>query len=397
MGDLTVRLVEGDERLAVIRELPGYAFNSTPPLKDSETWQEMLDDRPSAEYLALFEGERPMACVAYLPMTQGVRGQVYRMGGVFDVATRPDARRKGYATRLLRELFAHMHTADYPFSGLYPFRESFYENLGYASFPQSRLAKFSPANLHRLLKTPLEGEVELCLLNECYEQYYAFLDAYQPLQPGMGRFAGRPEHPGKKYPYWVAFAKRDGEVRGAMLYAMRGDRPLHYLMHVTRFYYLDHASRYLLLEWMARHVDQAETVNLLLAPGEQPETWLPDLEMQVKGENFRGMGRVLDVAGLEGINAGPGEFSVSILDAYCPWNEGVWQFRGAGGKLQVERAQEGASPQCELKIQALSAWVYGTHHPADFAFRGWGAAPSAVQQAMQQIFPLQQAYMHEFF
>jgi len=38
---------------------------------------------------------------------------------------------------------------------LYPFRESFYERLGYVTFPQPRTARFSPQALLPLLKVKL--------------------------------------------------------------------------------------------------------------------------------------------------------------------------------------------------------------------------------------------------
>jgi hypothetical protein len=62
--------------------------------------------------------------------------------------------------------------------------------------------------------------------------------------------------------------------------------------------------------------------------------------------------------------------------------------------LQVGPADE---PDCELTIQALTALIYGTHDPGDFAFRGWGNPSAEVQATMRAIFPPRVPFLHEYF
>ncbi|NTU76580.1 MAG: hypothetical protein HGA90_02010, partial [Alphaproteobacteria bacterium] len=47
---------------------------------------------------------------------------------------------------------------------LYPFRESFYERLGYVAFPLAKIAKFAPQSLTPLLNMQTGGEIDLQLL-----------------------------------------------------------------------------------------------------------------------------------------------------------------------------------------------------------------------------------------
>lgn len=394
MKNAAIRQVHAEEMISMIQQLPGYAFQSSPPLAERDHWIGILEERVGTVYYALFEGEKPAACVAWTPMKQHVRAEVLSMGGIFDVVTHPAARRKGYATELMIKAFTVMREEGYPVTSLYPFRESWYENLGYASFSQPSWASLKPANLGRLLKTNLEGEVELALLSECFDTYHDFLMRFQQCQPGMGLFASRPVNPGKQHDFWIALARVEGQVRGAMMYSLRGERPMHFDMRVLRFYYLDNRARYLLLDWIARHVDQARSVEILLPPAEQPEKWLADIEVSVHRESFRGMGRVLDIPRLGGLKVGTGTFTIAVTDPYCPWNEGIWRFQGVDGRLQVSRAEEA---ECTLKIQGLSALVYGTHDPQDFIFRAWGNPATALQQRMRSLFPLEEPYLHEFY
>lgn len=150
-----------------------------------------------------------------------------------------------------------------------------------------------------------------------------------------------------------------------------------------------------MLEWIACHADQAGTAELKLAPGELPETWLPDINPQ-PGSFGPPMGRVLDISRIGGLKAGPGKFSARIIDRQCPWNEGAYTFEAVDGLLQVSPLASGQA-ECELAIQGLSALLFGTHRPDSFELRGWGNPGSATQETMARMFPPQLPYLHEVF
>ena len=177
-----------------------------------------------------------------------------------------------------------------------------------------------------------------------------------------------------------------------MSYQLKGD---HGEMVVSRFYYHTAQGLYLLLDWIARHADQASTVEIKLPPGELPETWLADLDIQF-GAFDAPMGRVLDIGRLDGLGlqAGPGRFSARILDPQCPWNEGIYTFEEKDGQLKVSQSGQA---ECELSIQALSGLLFGTHRPELFALRGWGNPGPDTQATMTKMFPPQLPYLHEVF
>ena len=58
---------------------------------------------------------------------------------------------------------------------LYPFKESFYERLGYVSFPQIRTAIISAKSLVPLLNSKLDGTIERMNFEDGFETYKAFL------------------------------------------------------------------------------------------------------------------------------------------------------------------------------------------------------------------------------
>ena len=391
MTQVTIREIQGQEMLQVMHWLPGYALQSSPPMPDKAKREEQLTQRGAA-YMALFEDENAVACMANTAMTQNVRGKLFAAGGIWDVATHPAARRKGYARQLLTRLLATVREKGQPFSCLYPFRESFYERMGYVSWPQPRQVQCDPAALHPLLTKDLGGEVELVQFEQGYDTYRRYLRQLQPGIHGMALFDGQDQAPHNNF--WLALARVDGELTGVMAYNLRGKRPTEYTLRAIRFYYHTSRGKYLLLSWIARHIDQAREVEIWLPPCERPETWWADINI-VPQSIFRApMSRIVDLAQLGGMEVGAGRFAAAVRDPLCPWNEGTWQFEAVDGRLQVSTARQA---DCELHIQGLTALVYGTHDPTDFEIRGWGNPPPNLQQVMRTMFPPKQPYLHEYF
>jgi predicted acetyltransferase len=395
MTKTTIRRISTEEAVEAMFPLTQYAFHPSPPFRDKEGWAEIIRQRKGVRYFALYEDATAVATVAGSAMRQHVRGKLYGATAVWGVTTHPEARRRGYCRRLMASLLASDHDEGQPLSCLYPFRASFYERLGYVTFPLPQNATFAPSALAPLLEVDLGGEIELLLIGDGYDTYRDYVRRLQQRIHGMAVFVhGDKEQVQKESRSWVALARADGELVGLMLYRLKGDEVTQFILQAHRFYYDTSRAKYLLLQWIARHVDQASQVELWLAAFERPETWLADMQVSVESQIRAPMGRVGDVAAIGGMKTGPGHFTARIRDPLCPWNEGVWEFETVDGRLQVGPASQA---DCELGIQALSALIYGTHNPADFVFREWGDPPPAVEATMRSMFPRQVPYLHEYF
>jgi predicted acetyltransferase len=394
MADIAIRKLEGDEKLQVMYELNAYAFHATPPSMNEQEWKENIGSREGVIYLALFEDGRPASGAAGTAMIQHVRGKLFDANGLWAVATVPGARRNGYCRRVIAQLLCALRDDGQVFSNLYPFRESFYERLGYVTFPLPRIAKLAPSALLPLMNKDLGGQVELMLIGDGFDIYRDYLSRLRQRTHGMAMFVVGDRAAAQRNRSWMALARAQGEPVGLMLYQIKGDHETQFLFSAVRFYYETSLGRYLLLQWIARHTDQASQAEMWLAPFEQPETWLSDMQVKTESQVRAPMGRVLDVGQLGGMPVGPGRFSARIVDPLCPWNEGLWRFESSDGALQVMRADEA---DCDLSIQALTALVYGTHDPDDFAIRGWGNPSPAAQAIMRAMFPPMTPYLHEYF
>lgn len=394
MTETIIRQVQGDELLDVLYWLPEYAFRSSPPMIDKAERAESLRQRVGMTCFAAFRDGSAIACANSNPMRQQVRGAIYGMAGFSHVTTHPAARRQGHAKRLLARLLAAVREEGRAFSCLWPFRELFYERLGWVTFPQMRIARFVPSALVPLLERDLGGEVELTLLSQDYDRYREYVLTHQHRVHGMAVFEYVNRYGLERNDRWLALAKVNGEIVGLMTYELRGERIAEFLMRISRFYYSNAQGQYLLLAWIARHAEQANRTEITLAPSELPETWLADIRVATESTSSAAMGRVVDVAQLSGMRVGTGRFAVRITDPLCPWNEGFWQFEAVDGALRVSKASHA---DCELSIQALTGLIYGTHAPGTYAYRGWGNPSPQVQETMRIVFPPMLPCLHEGF
>ncbi len=394
MDKKTIRHIVGAERQDVMYRLASYAFRSTPPMPDAATIHDTIARREHAVCLGIEIDGDILATAASTPLTQNVRGRLLGMGGVFWVVTQPQARKRGYCKALMRELLACIRADNRPVSCLYPFRESFYERMGYVTFPQMKQAVFAPSALLPVMDFPHRGAVEFTLLADCLDAFRAYLAKIQLRTHGMAFFDVPDEQPDVFKSVWAAMARVDGEICGAMLYQLRGEHPTEFTMKVSRFYAHTGPGRYLLLDWIARHTDQARSVEMTLPAFELPETWLSDLNPRVETFYTAPMGRVIDIERLEGIDVGSGEFTIELTDPLCPWQEGCWRLVADEGILRVSR---GTAADCRMDVRALSALVYGTHDPEDFNSRGWAELSPDHVIALRALFPRKTPYLHSYF
>jgi predicted acetyltransferase len=266
--------------------------------------------------------------------------------------------------------------------------------MGYVSYPLTKIVKLTPASLSPLLKLELDGEIELKLVGEAFATYREYLVEMRQSCHGMACFEIGDQAAANRNLFWVAFARFDGKIEGLMMYRLVGEEVTKLNFQVGRFYYRTSRARYLMLNWIARHVDQADRVEIWLTEDEYPELWLADTQVKVESPVRSAMSRVLDVEKIAGMKAGNGSFVAKISDPLCPWNEGVWRFETSSGKLQVTRASK---PDCEMTIQGLSALITGTRNPEDLPVIAWGNPDPILQSIQCEMFPFAHPYMHENF
>ncbi len=393
---MKIKELRGDE-IDPIFEMTLYALYSSPG-----NIEQLTSKKPYFKedlVLVAYEDDKPVSGLMCKPIPQNVRGSIIPMCGIAEVVTNPEARRKGYATKLMDLSFKKMKEQNQVFSTLYPFKESFYERLGYITFPQIRTAIFSPNALVGLLKSDLGGTVERISIKDGLDIYLNFIKKIQTKIHGMGiKHDAEQVRLKDESPYWLAVAKNDDdEVIGIMTYRITG---FWKELKARHFYYENSLGKYLLLQWIAHHADQVREIHLPILPEEFPETWYNDTFWGEKGKIVSRewvpscMGRVVIINELSGLDVGSGKISIKITDEQCEWNNAIFNFESKEGKLLVSTASEF---DCELSIQGLSAIIYGCYNLDDFEIKGWGKLSEEAKIKIKKFFPPVFPYLHADF
>lgn len=383
-----------EEAIEVLHFLSNYAFTPTPPLPQFQSYAEKIRNRKGANYFAVYENNQPQAIAcATTPLTQNLRGKLFSMGGVSNVATHPDARRKGYARNLMHTLYNEFNQNNVAVSCLYPFKEDFYQSLGYITLPQTKRITFNPLHLKPLLNMDLNGHYELVTFKDGYQKFRSYLEKHQQNSHGMAISTVPQPEAAEDHDAWLVFAYQGEEILGVMNYILK-DQILNQTLLAYDFLFSNSEGKFLLLNWIARHLDQVSKAILTIKPDQFGENLFTDLRPDFDGLYIPPMARVIKILALSGLPVGDGDFSIQVNDPECPWNNGIWQLTCDRGQLGIIEADHA---QCELTVQGLTALVYGVYPPGEFALRNWGNPDKESQSALQKMFPPMTPFLHAVF
>jgi predicted acetyltransferase len=396
----SIREVFGADIYLQSRVIADYAFGATPekpdPAREEERKASYLKYHDASRFFVAFAGDQPQATATVHKMTENVRGKVLPMGGIGGVASLPAGRRQGHVRNLFVRLLEEMRAGGQMVSTLYPFRESFYERLGYATFAAPRYVTLDPAQLAPLVRIPKAGSVEQQPMSDAWDLWRAYVEGFQEATHGFSlRDVSNDIRNRDENTWWVAFARdQQGKIVGTMQFRITG-----YTKRLEAIPYFTTAlGKYLLLDWIGRHVDQVSQASIRLAPTEYPDLWSHDLKATTSTADETAWtgpaARVVSVEGLNGIGAGDGQIAVRIIDDFAPWNSGVFTLIGRDGALSIS---PGGEEQATLTIQGLSALVFAGQDPADFLYRGWGDVDDDARVTLQSLFPAAAPILHEQF
>jgi len=389
-----IRQLEINQAIEILHFLSSYAFTPTPPLPEFDQYAERIRHRKGAEYFAFYENDQPVAIsCATTPLIQNIRGMNFKMGGIANVATHPASRRKGYVRRLMHYMYRDFLEKDYAVSCLYPFKEAFYQKLGYIPLPQAKKITFNSQRLKPILDMNQTFSYELLSFYEGYSAFRDYLLDHQAKTHGMALFNISQPEAAKDHHAWLLFAKRDEQTIGVMNYVLK-DQMMTQTLQAYDFLYSNTAGKYALLNWIARHIDQVEKVVLHLKTDILGENLFTDIRPEFEGIFVPAMARVIDFKQLNGLEIGNGVISIALKDPDCEWNTGIWQLSAENGVLDIIKAQKA---DCALTIHGLTALVYGVYDPEEFNLRGWGTPNEKQQQILREMFPPLLPYLHAMY
>jgi predicted acetyltransferase len=394
---MEIRQVTADERTDTMFPLQSYAFMPSPwPDADRATYARRMRYYQTAVSLVAEEDGQALAGVGAFPMRQNVRGIVHDMAGVASVATHPSARRRGFVRELLTRLLHQMRDQGCAVSALYPFRPSFYGRHGFVGLPRVRTATFAPQGLSHLLQADLPGAVERRAMGEGFDDYHALTLRLLRERHGFSVFDEVRTAEFRDNPRWVAVARVDGEVVGAVTYRIDrfgGDLVADDLLTTGPL------GRALLLQYFARHVDQVARVIVTIGTDEVPELWGTDFPVLTEGRveqpsKSGPMARLLSMEALTGI-ATAAEEAITIEVVDDDFIAGCYRLTGEGGRLTVEQSKN--APQATVTCAGISALAYGVLDPVEVVTRGFGQVEASAVGPLTALFPKHMPYLFADF
>jgi predicted N-acetyltransferase YhbS len=398
---MEIHRLSAEERLTSSFPIQAYAFDASPMSAEAtKSWRDYLPYNEGNRTLVAREGERTLAAASAIPMRQNLRGAVLPMAGIASVATHPAARRQGHVRALLHQLLDEMRDEGHLLSALYPFRPSFYARFGYVGLPKARTATFAPEDLGRLLRAELPGTVSWERIGTGYPGYRAFTERLLADRHGFSVF---PEHRAVRLrdadEHWLLIAESGGDTVGALTYRIEehgGTLAAGDLLTTGPL------GRALLLQFLARHVDQVSRISLQLPADELPELWETDLAVRTEAVVARPhssapMARLLSLDALHGLPAGPGRVRIELVDDR--YLSGGHVLDGADGRLDVrpDRGTATTLPVATLTSAGLAGLAYGVLDPVEVGLRGLGSVDPAAGAELARLFPRRLPYLFADF
>jgi predicted acetyltransferase len=297
-----------------------------------------------------------LVCGAYVyPLQISASGAAVSGGGIGNVATPPEDRRRGFTEFLLRGISAELLETGAPFCTLGAFKESFYRRYGWATFHETRVFSGSPQQFasfrHRQRGTWLPVGAEA--IGEFDAIYRGALRArFGPVLRDEAWWRG-----GVLQRFNYLWRDEAGQARAYMLFGFEGDWPR--TLGCREVIALDPEARTQVFAFFASHEDQSGTIRFS-APSDAPVQMLLDDPLECKMEPGY-MLRLLDVA--QALEALPyrgdarGSLTLRVADDWMTHNQGVFELEVAEGRGVCRRLPDASDAALALDVRQLAQIV----------------------------------------
>lgn len=321
--------------------------------------------------LAVFENGQVVGTAAIFSFEMAVPGGTLPCGGVTRVTVLSTHRRRGLLTAMMRQQLDDMHERGEPLAALYASETPIYGRFGYGL--ASYMAQIEVDRLRGAFAEPA-GSAGSITLVDVPTAVTAFARAWERAwrhQPGMLALDQRwwryiladPEsqRDGASPHYRAVYSDSDGPA-GFALYRVKmgwesgfptGNLRLEFLIAAT-------PDAYAALWRYVLGVDLIAKVSSEMRPVDEPLRFLLSDSRQPRTSIEDGIWlRLVDIGNaLAGRRYGvDGRLIIRVSDAFCPWNDGIFELDGGPDAAQCERCD--TSPDLELDAADLAAAYLG--------------------------------------
>jgi predicted acetyltransferase len=353
--------VAKDQDTVQIRDMWAYCFNDTPEFIDF-FFQTCY--KPENTVVAL-EGDRVCSCLQLLPYRIKLRGRPVEVCYIVGVATWPEYRGMGYASRLLQYADELLRERGIHVSILLPFQYEFYRKYGweicYDLLTYRELEPFKSRNLLSGTFIKIDPKRDFEELAKCYLQF-------------MGRFHGyvirnqenwhkmirdlELDH-GTSYLY-----RQDGTATGYIFYIIEEN-----LLTIKELVYLNPSAKEALLQLALSHTGQVNRILWKAPASDKTYLNMKDSRGKLEKEAFV-MGRIHDITGaLSDIPFHGAPFILKVDDPVYSSSNGCFLIRNENGVSMVSKTDK--EPDADIDIRTLTQLLWGYLSVPQALAEGW--------------------------
>ncbi|MFX0138252.1 MAG: enhanced intracellular survival protein Eis [Candidatus Hodarchaeota archaeon] len=397
---MKIRKLTEKDRTA-FKKLVRYAFS---PIENGyEKLEEPKDDIPIDLFYGVFDNEKLMSGCLVIPYKIKLRGKTFKMGGISEVATKPEYRNLDAVKNMLQQIFQDLYKKGVPTSVLYPFKVSFYEKLGYYVAEEQVL--------HHFKITSIKTKKTKYFMKEVEDSFEDIKKVYNKITNFYDYIAIREEYHWKeilkKYYKFVCynenkpvgyviiqFPKRDTEWWKELT-------NIEETIYIREAFWLDNIAKQTIFNFLWSHRDHRNYVAGAFSVNENIIDMLDNPRILRRETYVNSLLRIVDVKKvLENLDYPINNFNLSIRihDKQCPWNNGDFLLDLKNGEVGVKFVEnKGGMVDLEINIGHLAQLLVGFRTIKDLLEFDLVTIKKDKYELLQKIFPKANNFFRDFF
>lgn len=361
---------------------------------------------PLDTFRCAFDGDRVVATAAVREFRQWFGGREIEMAGIWGVATLPEYRGTGLATRCVTQILHEAREAGTPITALFPATDRPYRRLGYEHAGNYvrhavRLDDL-PGEAGPLAVEPYRPERDLEAVRECYRE--AASNANGPIDSDepfwwQERILG---HWNADEVHHVVIAQSEGgSVEGYASFVQQHDEGLldvSFSLSCKHFVWSTDDGLRSLLGYLRGFRGIGQRLLFTGPPNPLFDLLVDEQRMSVDWQ-VRWMLRLLDVPGAIEARGYPpvsGEATIAVHDEVFADNRGPFLIEADAGKVRVTRGEASAALR-PIDVRTLSAMFTGYLSAHDAARLGLIDADDPAVPFLAELFAGPAPWMYDFF
>ncbi|MHA2038911.1 MAG: GNAT family N-acetyltransferase [Promethearchaeota archaeon] len=396
-GNFKIRKLNENDRETRIK-LMRYAFQTS-----KNTYDDLvLDKEPMDWYYGAFDKDVMVATAGIIPFDIRMRSRDFKMHGVGGVASKPEYRNRGVVREIMIGMFKDMYESKIPISVLYPFKLSFYEMLGYKLVDEHYSYEFKISDIiYKKTNYHMKEVVRIGDdIRSVYDQAISNFD-YIAKRPEIQYFRALYKNNYK----FICYNGNQPVGYVIIIFTKKGEerwlKSPEKTIVIQESFWLDQTAKQTIFNFLWSHRDQRKYIAGFFSKNDNIIDHLKTPRITSRRVFDNSLLRIIDAKTvLENLEYPLDNFSVifEVTDEFCSWNAGFFILTSKEKEIHVEyHKSSNKSADIRIDISYLAQMLAGFRTVKDLLDFEFISVKSDKISLLQEIFPLTNNYLHNFF